>query len=107
MSGLYDINMGKWEMTEKKAMEVTENFDKLRRRIREEGLLDGDHLFFARKFTEAVSLIALAVFLQYHQFYIVSALVLGLAWQQLGWMIHEYCHQQHFKVYCHFVVIYI
>lgn len=28
--------------------------------------------------------------------FITSALVLGLAWQQLGWIAHEYCHQQPF-----------
>lgn len=97
-SELYDVNMGRWDMSAEKAAEVSRSFDRLRVRVREMGLLEGDHLYYARKFTEAVGLILLSFYLQWHCLYVASALVIGLAWQQLGWMIHEYCHHQHFKV---------
>ncbi|KAI6215953.1 hypothetical protein M3Y94_00445600 [Aphelenchoides besseyi] len=96
-SEMYDVNMGKWEMSEEKAKQVADDFDKLRIRVRTIGLLNGSHTFFARKFMESLLLIGIALLLQYHTYYIASALVMGLAWQQLGWMIHEYCHHQHFK----------
>lgn len=99
MSDLYTVNMGNWQMDKGKANVIAKDFDNLRLRIRKLGLLDGSHLFFARKFIECVSLIGVALFLQWQKWYVVSALIMGLAWQQLGWMIHEYCHHQHFKVF--------
>lgn len=81
---------------------MCKNFDSLRMKVRLSGLLNGNTTFFIRKFCEAIGLIALSVFLQIKEYYICSALLMGLAWQQLGWMIHEYCHHQHFKVFFDF-----
>jgi delta8-fatty-acid desaturase len=98
MSDLYTVNMGNWEIGKEKADEIAKDFDHLRLRVRKLGLLDGSHLFYIRKFTECVSLIALALCLQWQQSYVISALVMGLAWQQLGWVLHEFCHHQATKV---------
>ncbi|KAH7729624.1 FAT-4 protein [Aphelenchoides avenae] len=95
--GIDDVNIGQYNMTDAQAQEVSKKFDLLRFEVRRRGMLDGDTPFFMQKFAEAVLIICTAILLQYYEFYIVSALCMGLAWQQLGWMIHEYCHHQHFK----------
>lgn len=93
--------MGEYNLTEEQAQKMSKNFDALRMKVRLAGLLDGKNIFFIRKFCEAIGLIAMSIFFQFKGYYIVSALIMGLAWQQLGWMIHEYCHHQHFKVFNH------
>lgn len=98
IKGIDDINMGHYDLDENKVKQVCKEFDRLRFKVRELELFKSNNLFFIRKFSEAVGMIAFAYFLQYHRYYLCSALLMGLAWQQLGWMIHEYCHHQHFKV---------
>lgn len=39
MSELYTINMGKWEMDKEKADEIAKDFDRLRIKVRQMGLL--------------------------------------------------------------------
>jgi fatty acid desaturase len=95
--GLDDINMGKFDKSEEESKKITENFDKLRHKVRKMGLLKGNTTFFIGKFFQCIGIISLAIFLQSQGIYIPSALLMGLAWQQLGWMIHEYCHHQHFE----------
>uniref|UniRef100_A0A183CKL9 FA_desaturase domain-containing protein n=1 Tax=Globodera pallida TaxID=36090 RepID=A0A183CKL9_GLOPA len=90
------INMGKFSKSPEINEKICQSFDHLRCRVRELGLLSADNTFFVRKFAEAVALIAFAVFLQSRTYFFASALTMGLAFQQLGWMIHEYGHQQHF-----------
>jgi hypothetical protein len=51
--------------------------------------MDANNKFFMRKFAEAVGLICIALAFQTIEQFTVSALLMGLAWQQLGWMIHE------------------
>jgi len=97
MSELYDVNMGKWDMDEKKSEEVAKDFDRLRIRVRQMGLLNGSYIYFTRKFLESLTLIFAALWFQCQEWYVLSALTMGLAWQQLGWMIHESCHHQVFK----------
>uniref|UniRef100_A0A914E5X4 Fatty acid desaturase n=1 Tax=Acrobeloides nanus TaxID=290746 RepID=A0A914E5X4_9BILA len=96
--GFDDLNMGAYNLSEDDAKRITKEFDQLRFEVRRKGLLDGETPFFAQKILECLMIIGLAVILQIKGYYIPSALCMGLAWQQLGWMIHEYCHHQHFKV---------
>ncbi|KAK0411688.1 hypothetical protein QR680_005782 [Steinernema hermaphroditum] len=95
--GFDDVNIGEYKMTEEQAEKVTKNFSKLLMQVRREGLLEASHPFFLRKFLECSAMMAFAVFLQTREYYVASALLMGLCWQQLGWMIHEYAHHQHFK----------
>lgn len=90
--------MGKYNLSEEDAQRISKEFEKLRFEVRRKGLLDGETPFFLQKLLECLMIISLAVVLQIKGYYIPSALCMGLAWQQLGWMIHEYCHHQHFKV---------
>jgi len=94
---IYEANMGRWEMDEERAQRINQDFNKLRVRLREMGLFEAPQLFYARKILEALAIIGFSLWLQSKEFYVCSALFMGLAWQQLGWLIHEYCHHQHFK----------
>lgn len=96
--GFDDINMGVYNMTEDEARKISKEFDHLRFEVRRKGLLNGETSFFTQKLFECLAIIGLALILQLKGYYILAALCMGLAWQQLGWMIHEYCHHQHFKV---------
>uniref|UniRef100_A0A7E4ZSJ6 FA_desaturase domain-containing protein n=1 Tax=Panagrellus redivivus TaxID=6233 RepID=A0A7E4ZSJ6_PANRE len=94
--GLDDVNMGVFDKTEEESKQIIANFDKLRLEVRRSGLLNGSTPYFISKFFQCIGIIGLACFLQYHEYYVIAALLMGLAWQQLGWMVHEYCHHQHF-----------
>ncbi|KAK6046946.1 hypothetical protein COOONC_15546 [Cooperia oncophora] len=68
--------------------------------------MDGSMLFYCRKnerfqVIEALLIIGTAVYLQFNGWYITSAVLMGLAWQQLGWLIHEFAHNQLFKDHWH------
>ncbi|CAD6194232.1 unnamed protein product [Caenorhabditis auriculariae] len=98
LKGFDDVNMGKFDISDEKSAEISKNFDKLRIRVRAEGLMEGSALFYIRKTLESIGLICLAVYLQLSLgWYIPSAILMGLAWQQLGWLIHEFTHHQMFK----------
>jgi fatty acid desaturase len=86
-------------LTPEESARMCKNFETFRVRVRNAGLLDASHIVFARKFVEALALLSLAVYLQSKEYFVISALIMGLAWQQLGWMIHEYTHHQHFKTH--------
>uniref|UniRef100_A0A915NGW6 FLYWCH-type domain-containing protein n=2 Tax=Meloidogyne TaxID=189290 RepID=A0A915NGW6_9BILA len=96
---LLNVNMGKFELNPQESEKVCQSFSRLKIQVREKGLFKGDNSYFARKFIEAIGLISFSLFLQSKEYFVLSALFMGLAWQQLGWMIHEYGHQQHFKVF--------
>uniref|UniRef100_A0AC35U4P7 FA_desaturase domain-containing protein n=1 Tax=Rhabditophanes sp. KR3021 TaxID=114890 RepID=A0AC35U4P7_9BILA len=91
------VNIGDFTFSKEKCDQINKNFDKFRLEMRKQGFFEADNLFFLRKFLESVGIIFAAYYLQYHTFYLTSAVLMGLAWQQLGWMIHEYTHNQHFK----------
>jgi fatty acid desaturase len=98
-SGIESVNMGTYDLTPEESARMCKNFETFRVRVRNAGLLDASHIVFARKFVEALALLSLAVYLQSKEYFVISALIMGLAWQQLGWMIHEYTHHQHFKTH--------
>ncbi|KAK6747583.1 hypothetical protein RB195_000650 [Necator americanus] len=101
LPGYEDVNMGSFDITEERSVAISKNFDQLRMRVRREGHMDGSILFYLRKVAESLAIIALAVSLQMRGWYIVSAVLMGLAWQQLGWLVHEFAHNQLFKDHWH------
>uniref|UniRef100_A0A915E682 Fatty acid desaturase domain-containing protein n=1 Tax=Ditylenchus dipsaci TaxID=166011 RepID=A0A915E682_9BILA len=84
-------------MTMEQEMKIVRNFEQLRQKVHEDGLMDQRPGFFAYKLVEVLGLLSLAFTLQYLGWYITSACVLALTWQQLGWLCHEFCHHQPFK----------
>lgn len=101
LPGYEDVNMGNFDISEEKSASISRNFDRLRMQVRREGLMEGSVLFYIRKVIEALLIIALAVYLQLNGWYVVSAVLMGLVWQQLGWLIHEFAHNQLFKSHWH------
>ncbi|VDP45969.1 unnamed protein product [Heligmosomoides polygyrus] len=84
LPGYEDVNMGNFDISEEKSASISRNFDRLRMQV-----------------VEALLIIALAVYLQLNGWYVVSAVLMGLVWQQLGWLIHEFAHNQLFKSHWH------
>ncbi|PAV64630.1 hypothetical protein WR25_01703 [Diploscapter pachys] len=94
--GYDDINIENFDISEERSQKISENFEKFRIKVRQLGLLKGNPFFYIRKVVEALLTMGLAIFLQSTGYYIASALLMGLAWQQLGWLIHEFAHHQLF-----------
>ncbi|CAI5449813.1 unnamed protein product [Caenorhabditis angaria] len=97
LKGFDDVNIGTFDITPQRSEQISKNFEKLRLKVRAEGLMDGSALFYSRKIIEPVLTIGLAMYLQYHGYYLIAAVLMGIAWQQLGWMVHEFAHHQMFK----------
>lgn len=49
LAGYEDVNMGTFDITKERADEITKNFDRLRIKLRQEGLMKGSYLFYIRK----------------------------------------------------------
>jgi len=71
-------------------------FDKLKSEIASAGLYKVDIGWCAYKTITTLAFLPLGVFLHSHGYYWLSAICLGVMWQQLGWLAHEYCHHQVF-----------
>lgn len=76
---------------------IVQSFEALRQRVHSDGLMDAKPEFYLRKIAEAAALMTLVFVLQYAGWYLSSACVLALVWQQLGWLTHEFCHHQPLK----------
>ncbi|PIC34871.1 hypothetical protein B9Z55_014398 [Caenorhabditis nigoni] len=97
IKGIDDVNMGSFNISDQRSAQINKNFDSLRMRVRAEGLMNGSPLFYTRKILETIFTILLAFYLQYNTYYFTAAVLMGIAWQQLGWLIHEFAHHQLFK----------
>ncbi|CAD5218882.1 unnamed protein product [Bursaphelenchus okinawaensis] len=92
-----EINVGAYEYTIEEEKTIVRNFEKLRRQIDAEGLMDERPMYYYRKVAEAAFFISMSFYLQYVGWYLCSALFMAIVWQQLGWLTHEFCHHQPFK----------
>ncbi|KAK0420684.1 hypothetical protein QR680_014825 [Steinernema hermaphroditum] len=92
-----DVNVASYDITVEEEKKMVANFEKLRQRLHDEGYLEIRPDFFARKTIETLSIMLFSFYLQYAGWYLTSACFLALAFQQLGWLTHEYCHHQPLK----------
>ncbi|EGT52550.1 hypothetical protein CAEBREN_23772 [Caenorhabditis brenneri] len=92
-----DINLGDFNFSEEKLTDINKSFDMLRMRVHGQGLMRASALFYIRKVLEPIFMILFAFRLQYRGCYHTSAILMGVAWQQLGWLIHEFSHHQVFN----------
>jgi fatty acid desaturase len=92
-----EINVGTYDISIEQEKRIVLSFEKLKKRVTDEGLMDERPLYFMRKVTEVAGFMFMSFFLQYHQWYILSALSMAICWQQLGWLTHEFAHHQPFK----------
>uniref|UniRef100_A0A914H6T5 Fatty acid desaturase domain-containing protein n=1 Tax=Globodera rostochiensis TaxID=31243 RepID=A0A914H6T5_GLORO len=92
----FDANyvMAEYNMSLEKEKQIVLEFEQLRQKIYSEGLMRPRPLFYVRKVVELFTLLAFAFWLQFMQFYVISAAILALCWQQSGWLCHEFCHHQ-------------
>jgi hypothetical protein len=64
--------------------QIVRSFEALKKQVADEGLMEKRPMYFARKIAEVTGFLLAAFFLQYHEWYILSALSLAMCWQQLG-----------------------
>uniref|UniRef100_A0A183CM03 Cytochrome b5 heme-binding domain-containing protein n=1 Tax=Globodera pallida TaxID=36090 RepID=A0A183CM03_GLOPA len=83
----FDANyvMAEYNMSLEKEKQIVLEFEQLRQKIYSEGLMRPRPLFYVRKVVELFTLLAFAFWLQFMQFYLISAAILALCWQQSGW----------------------
>uniref|UniRef100_A0AC35U4G7 FA_desaturase domain-containing protein n=1 Tax=Rhabditophanes sp. KR3021 TaxID=114890 RepID=A0AC35U4G7_9BILA len=89
-----EINVAEYDLTIEQEVTMVKNFEKLRQTMHEYGLMDQDEAFYYRKSIDTLAIMLTSFVLQYYGWYILSSVVLALAFQQLGWLTHEYCHHQ-------------
>lgn len=75
---------------------ITGEFRELRRRVNAEGLMERRHGWYAYKTLSTVSFLVLALVFGYYGHWFLSALAMGMLWQQSGWLGHEYAHHDVF-----------
>ncbi|GMR48427.1 hypothetical protein PMAYCL1PPCAC_18622, partial [Pristionchus mayeri] len=92
-----DVNISVYDISIEREKAMALSFEELRQEVIRRGWMEGAPLYFVWKIFEIVLQLTIVVWLQSHEWYISSAVVLGVAWQQLGWLAHEFCHQQPFK----------
>jgi fatty acid desaturase len=91
------ISLGPTDFDDPRSKNLLAAFDKLRDEMRSEGLFVVKPLWYAYKTLSTLAFLPLGVYLHYHGYFWLSALVMGVMWQQLGWLAHEYCHFQVFR----------
>jgi len=73
----------------------------LRVQLENDGFYQSSKLYYVYKTTCNYSILLLAIYLatSFQSFWIhmISALLLGTYWQQMGWLSHDYLHHQVFK----------
>lgn len=72
-----------------KEKQIVREFEQLRQQVHAEGLMLPQPAFYVRKVGEVFTLLGLAFWLQYCTHYLLSAMVLALTWQQLGWQVQN------------------
>jgi fatty acid desaturase len=75
----------------------TKAYRELRAKLMKEGWFESSKLWYIYKTTETLGLTVLGLVLAAHGHWVLGGLLLGLGYQQQGWLSHDYCHQQVFK----------
>ncbi|TKR64471.1 hypothetical protein L596_024997 [Steinernema carpocapsae] len=92
-----DVNIASYDISIEEEKKIVLNFEKLRQRFHDEGFMDVRVDFYVRKTIETMFIMLFSFYLQYAGWYLTSACFLALAFQQFGWLTHEYCHHQVLK----------
>jgi len=74
-----------------------EAFRKFRSTLEKDGWFESDKFWFAKKTTETLGLSIFGLVLAAYGHWFIGAIILGLGYQQQGWLSHDYCHQQVFQ----------
>jgi len=68
-----------------------------RKKLIADGWFKSSKLWYVYKTTETLGLSILGMVLAAYGYWFIGAILLGLGYQQQGWLSHDYCHQQVFK----------
>jgi len=75
----------------------TKAYREFRQKLIKDGWFESSKLWYIYKTTETLGLSFLGLVLAAYGHWFVGAILLGLGYQQQGWLSHDYCHQQVFK----------
>eukprot|EP00164_Ancoracysta_twista_P003154 GFYU01004206.1.p1 GENE.GFYU01004206.1~~GFYU01004206.1.p1 ORF type:complete len:451 (-),score=140.41 GFYU01004206.1:245-1597(-) len=75
---------------------LLKNFRAFRKELEGEGWFKPSPNFYTFKLAQMVGLLAAAVYFVQTDYYLVGSILLGLFWQQMGWVGHEVAHHQVF-----------
>ncbi|CAI5449812.1 unnamed protein product [Caenorhabditis angaria] len=89
-----DVNISTYDISVEEEKKMVASFEKLRKKLTDDGLMEANERYFVFKSISTLSIMFFAFCLQYLGWYLTSACFLALAWQQFGWLTHEFCHQQ-------------
>jgi acyl-lipid Delta6-acetylenase / acyl-lipid (9-3)-desaturase len=79
-----------------KADKMTKEFRELRRKVEAAGLMERRYGWYVWKTLSTIAFWVLAMALGYEGHWFLSAVALGVFWQQSGWLGHEYAHHDVF-----------
>lgn len=74
-----------------------ENYRKLRKELILEGMFNSDPMYYTYKVLSTFAIFLTSVYFAWQQYIWVGGLLLGLFWQQSGWLAHDFLHHQVFK----------
>jgi len=80
-----------------RSSQIIKDFIELRKAVEREGLLDTNWAWFYLKIASTFAFIPIAYVLNLFGYHFLSALLLGTAWQQFGWISHELLHHSVYK----------
>lgn len=89
-----DVNISTYDITVEQEMKMAQSFEKLRQKLHDDGLMEAKISYYVGKSITTLGIMLLAFYFQYRGWYLTSALTMALAWQQFGWLTHEFCHHQ-------------
>jgi fatty acid desaturase len=94
-------NMNSNRVKSEKQVEFEKGYRELRRKILAQGLFNASLSYYAFKVASNLLILSLSIYLvrNYNSFFIhfLAACILGLFWQQCGWLAHDFLHHQVFK----------
>lgn len=85
-------NVATYDFSVEEEMRIVKNFESLRQEVHRLGMMEERPYFYVRKVAEVTTMFTAVLALQYYGWWLASAMVLALCWQQLGWLTHEFCH---------------
>lgn len=74
--------------------EILKDFARLRQDLEKDGFFESKWHWFPGKLFTTVMMLPISYYLALNGYYLLSALILGTMWQQLGWVSHELLHHQ-------------
>lgn len=84
-----------------KQKEFEKAYRELRRKLVTQGLFNASLTYYAFKVFSNIAILAVSVYIATHYdslfLRMIAACILGLFWQQCGWLAHDFLHHQVFK----------